>query len=60
MDAAEIAINYALLTGNGRAGDREGYKYCIDWLGEGEHGEKRRERGNSVMCWGGEALLWSI
>lgn len=57
MDAAEMAINYVRLTDNGKAGDGNEYKYCIDWLGE-EFGEKNA--GNSVVCFVRKALLWSI
>lgn len=45
-----VAISYVLLTGNGNAGDWKEYKYCIDWLGEGELGEKKEESGNSAAC----------
>lgn len=38
-----MAINYVLLADNGKTGGREEYKYCIDSLGEGEFGEKKRE-----------------
>lgn len=48
MEAAEIAINDVPLTYNGKAGDRKEYKYCIDWLEEGEFEEKRR--GGTLLC----------
>lgn len=59
MEAVEKAINYVLLTDNGKAGDWKEYKYSIDWLGEGEYGGEK-ERGTSEVCLAGNTLLWSI
>lgn len=50
MGAAEMAINYVLLTDNGKAGDGNEYKYCIDRLGEVEFGEKNTGNSICVLC----------
>lgn len=56
MEAAEIAVNYVLLTYYRKAGERK--EYCIDWLEEAVFRGKR-ERGNSVVRFAGKNLLWS-